>query len=441
MSVNETFKKLGMIVPEILLPREEVDLSQWAVIACDQYTSEREYWEKCASHTAGAPSTLNLIFPECYLQDADGEKRITSIHESMTKYRQEGVFAPPIKGFILVRREAPGIEPRWGLVTALDLDAYDFNPSSASLIRATEGTILDRIPPRKKIRQNAPLELPHIMVLIDDPDGLLIEAARSRVLKTSSPLYDFDLMFDAGRLTGYGITGDEDITALAQSLEALWEQQKGKTPPGKAPLLYAVGDGNHSLATAQAIWEDTKSNLTSEERENHPARYALVELVNLYDRGISFEPIHRVLFGTNGKQTLKAMEEALGPFTPLEANTAVSQAVKNAPTGAPVVGVAFEGTRGIITLKDPQVLPTAQVQMWLDDYLKDGAVKEIDYIHGDEAAFLLGEKPQSFGILLPAIEKDNFFATILERGVFPRKTFSMGEAQEKRFYMEAREIL
>jgi hypothetical protein len=441
MSANETLKSLGMTVPEILLPREGIDLNKWAVIACDQYTSEKDYWENCAAHTAGSPSTLNLIFPECYLQDGDGEKRIASIHEEMNKYREEGVFAPPLKGFILIKREAPGVEPRWGLVTALDLDAYDFNPASASLIRATEGTILDRIPPRKKIRQNAPLELPHIMVLLDDPDGLVIEAVRQRVVDNFPPLYDFNLMFEAGRLTGYGVTGEEDLNALARSLKKLWEQGKTKAPAGKAPLLYAVGDGNHSLATAKSIWEDTKATLSPEERENHPARYALVELVNLYDRGITFEPIHRVLFGTEGAGTLKAMEEALGPFSPLRDDKAVSAAVKNAPADAPVVGIAFEGIRGIITLRDPQVLPTAQVQDWLDEYLKGGAVEDIDYIHGDQATFSLGDKPRAFGILLPAIEKDNFFATILDRGVFPRKTFSMGEAREKRFYMEAREIL
>ena len=441
MSANETLKSLGMTVPEILLPREGIDLNKWAVIACDQYTSEKDYWENCAAHTAGSPSTLNLIFPECYLQEAHGEQRIASIHQAMKQYREEGVFAPPVKGFILVKREAPGVEPRWGLVTALDLEAYDFHPASASLIRATEGTILDRIPPRKKIRQNAPLELPHIMVLLDDPEGLVIESARQRVVNNQAPLYDFNLMFGAGRLTGYGVTGEEDLNTLAGSLEELWERGKAKTPAGKAPLLYAVGDGNHSLATAKAIWEDTKTTLPPREREDHPARYALVELVNLYDRGITFEPIHRVLFGTDGAKTLKAMEEALGPFSPLTNDEAVSAAVKNAPAEAPVVGIAYEGTRGIITLRDPRVLPTAQVQDWLDEYLKGDAVEDIDYIHGDQATFTLGDKLRSLGILLPAIEKDNFFATILDRGVFPRKTFSMGEAREKRFYMEAREIL
>lgn len=235
MTPIETFRKLGMTIPEILLPREGTDLTKWTVIACDQYTSEREYWEKVKDFTAGSPTTLNLVFPECYLQDEDAESRITAIHHAMNRYQAEGVFDAPLEGFILVKRDAPGIETRWGLMTALDLDAYDYTPESASLVRATEGTILDRIPPRKRIRKAAPLELPHIMVLLDDPEGLVVETARERALEATKPLYDFDLMFNAGHLTGYGITSPDALESLAKGLSALWDRQSRKAPAGTSP--------------------------------------------------------------------------------------------------------------------------------------------------------------------------------------------------------------
>jgi len=441
MTINEKLRKLGMTTPEILLPKEGTDLTKWTVIACDQYTSEKEYWEKAADFTSGVPSTLNLIFPECFLADEGGDQRIASITNAMNSYIQGDVFGPPINGFILVKRDAPGVETRWGLMTALDLDAYDFTPESASLIRATEGTILDRIPPRKRVRKDAPLELPHIMVLLDDPDGFVVEAAREKALASQKPVYDFDLMFDAGHLTGYGITQEDQLSSLADGLTALWERQVDKTPDGKSPLLYAVGDGNHSLATAKSIWEDIKPTLSDAERENHPSRFALIELVNLYDAGITFEPIHRILFETDGKKALEDMITALGSFTSMDSETAVSQAVKSAPGSAPVVGVSYGNIQGIITLKDKKSLPTGQVQDWIDPYITAGGAGEVDYIHGDDSTFALSRKEKCFGILLPAIGKDSFFDVIVDQGAYPRKTFSMGEAHEKRFYLEARKIL
>ena len=441
MKATETLSKLGMTVPEILLPREGIDLTKWAVIACDQYTSEREYWEEVRGFTGTDPSTLNLIFPECFLQDKDAPGRITAIHRAMSRYEAEGVFAPPLKGFILVKRETPETESRWGLMTALDLEAYDYTSESASLVRATEGTILDRIPPRKRIRKAAPLELPHIMVLLDDPEGLVVETIQKEVISASKPVYDFDLMFHSGHITGYGVTDPAVIESLAEGLSALWERQRRRDSGKNVPLLYAVGDGNHSLATAKAIWEDIKGDLSPKERENHPARFALVELVNLYDRGITFEPIHRVLFGTHAEQAREAMEGALGRFRPLESAKALTEAVKNPPPGQPTIGVAHGAVMGTITLKNTLDLPTGQVQDWIDSYVKEGKADEVDYIHGDEATLSLGKNPDSLGILLPAIGKDSFFQTILNRGAFPRKTFSMGEAHEKRFYLEARRIL
>ena len=429
MKALETLRKRGMTVPEILLPKKGTDLTKWAVIACDQYTSEKEYWERVKALTEGAPSTLNLVFPECFLQDEDAPGRIAAIHDAMNQYQTEGVFAPPLRGFILVKRDAPGAATRWGLMTALDLEAYDYTPESASLIRATEGTILDRIPPRKRIREAAPLELPHIMVLLDDPEGLVVEACREGVTTSSKPIYDFDLMFNAGHLTGYAVADPAAIESLAGGLSSLWERQVQRTPAGRQPLLYAVGDGNHSLATAKSIWEDVKKRLSPEEQANHPARFALVELVNLYDRGITFEPIHRILFGTDADAAQASLEAALGQFSPLKTGELLAEAIKKASPDQPVIGVAHGPNRGIITLKNKKDLPTGQVQDWIDPFLKRGGAEEVDYIHGDGATLSLSERPGSLGILLPAIDKDGFFKTILDPRNLPPEDLFHGRSR------------
>ena len=290
-------EEMGIRVPEILLPAAEYDMSRWAVIACDQYTSQQDYWEKVEELTKGAPSTLNLIYPECYLEETEPEKRIEKINSTMKQYLSGSVFTDPVSGFILVKRDIPGAKPRWGLVAALDLEQYDFSENSNSLIRATEGTILDRIPPRVKIRRNAVLELPHIMVLIDDPEKTLIEPLTAE-LSVMEKVYDFDLMMGSGHLTGYRVNSEKHISMISEAVGNLSSKEtlQRKYNSGNA-FVFAMGDGNHSLATAKTIWENyKKENSGDPELMDHPSRWALVELVNIFSEGIQFEAIHRILF-------------------------------------------------------------------------------------------------------------------------------------------------
>ena len=437
MDAEKLLRQSGMAVPEIYLPAEGTDMQKWAVIACDQHSSEPEYWEKTGEFVRNAPSSLNLIFPECYLEDPQGDSRIRSIQESMDSYLKKGILTSRGKGFVLLKRTTPNSAPRWGLVTSLDLDEYDYSPQSTSLIRATEGTILDRIPPRRKIREGAPLELPHIMVLLDDPGRLTIEPLCDEIPRFPL-LYDFELMFGAGRVTGYFISEQDDLFKVGSALKTLKENGNSA-----APLLYAMGDGNHSLATAKAIWEDLKKKLPpdSPERENHPARFALVELVNLFDEGIEFQPIHRVLFKTDPEEAVKALASDLGAEwipggTPEETARAVSGAGSE-----PRAGILSSRLNGILVFKGGRdCFPTGLIQDWLDQFLPGHPGSRLDYIHGWESTARLAGAPGNLGILLPAIRKDSFFETIRTRGVFPRKTFSMGESWEKRFYIESRVI-
>ncbi|HOX32223.1 MAG TPA: DUF1015 domain-containing protein, partial [Spirochaetales bacterium] len=290
--------RLGLRLPEVHLPAAGLDLRKWAVVACDQYSSEREYWAKVESAVAGAPSTLNLIFPECYLEDADKAERVGRIQAAMRDYLARGLVEPKGRGFVLVERFTPyEKKPRVGLMIAVDLEKYQYGKDSRSLIRPTEGTIVERLPPRMQIRRGAELELPHIMLLVDDPGRSLVEplyAARERLPK----LYDFELMLGSGRVRGWKVADDASLSAFAAALGKLADPAAFKARYGSDdPLLFAVGDGNHSLATAKAIWEETKKAIPAGDPrlESHPARFALVELVNIYDEGLPFHPIHRVL--------------------------------------------------------------------------------------------------------------------------------------------------
>ena len=304
------FDKIGLQVPEILLPNKDVDLHKWSVVACDQYTSQPDYWAEAGQTAGSAPSTLNVIFPEVYLEDSDGEQRIENINSTMEKYLEQGILTPMAnKGFVLVDRKTSQAPSRKGLVVAIDLEQYDFNKGSQTLIRATEGTIVDRLPPRIKVRQDAAIELPHIMVLIDDPDRTVIEPLFDR---NPQPLYDFELMMNSGHIKGYAIDTPELIQQVASALENLastsvFEQKYDAA--GKEVLLYAMGDGNHSLATAKAIWEKIKEDADNMASVmDNPARYALVELVNIHDEGLQFEPIHRVIFNVDPDALLQAMQ-------------------------------------------------------------------------------------------------------------------------------------
>ncbi len=440
------YPAIGLQVPKILLPKVETDMRNWSVIACDQYTSDENYWQQLNTETTGKPSTLNLIFPEVYLEDTDGEARIAAINQSMERYLADGSLSEQPNGFVLVDRKTCEVESRKGLMVALDLEQYDYNKGATSLIRATEGTILDRLPPRIKVRENAPIELPHIMVLIDDPERTVIEP-----LFDSNPesLYDFELLAGGGHIKGYRINKSQQIEQITSALSKLADSQnyRDRYQVDGEVMLYAMGDGNHSFATAKAIWEKLK--LEADDKEailEHPARYALVELVNLHDAGLEFEAIHRVLFDINPAHLLQEMElwfNARGEqfvYTPCSTLTE-AQALASAPHEGQGFSVVLAGRYGYCQLKNPQLtLDVASLQTFLDDYLTEQPSARIDYIHGEEAVSNLGKQANNAGFYLPAISKNNFFRTIIVDGALPRKTFSMGEADEKRFYLECRAI-
>ncbi len=440
------FDKIGLQVPEILLPNKDVDLHKWSVVACDQYTSQPDYWAKVAEIAGDAPSTLNVIFPEVFLEDADGDKRIASINNTMQQYLDEGVLVPMEKpGFVLVDRKTSQAPSRKGLVMAIDLEHYDFNKGSQTLIRATEGTIVDRLPPRIKVRQDAAIELPHIMVLIDDPQRTVIEPLFE---KNPQPLYDFELMMDSGHIKGYAIDTPELIQQTVDALTQLADPQvfaDKYNAQGRDVLLYAMGDGNHSLATAKAIWEKIKEEADDVQSVmDNPARFALVELVNIHDEGLQFEPIHRVIFNVNPQQLLKDMQAHFnGNCSVVRCdNEADMKARAQAASGDNVHIVPFNDASGYgyIQITNPEyTLELATIESFLNDYLEKNGGK-VDFIHGDDVVNELGVKEGNMGFFFPPISKHSLFKTIIFDGALPRKTFSMGEADEKRFYLEARKI-
>jgi hypothetical protein len=441
------YDSLALAVPEILLPKPGLDLSKWAVIACDQYTSEPHYWRAVEDFVGDAPSTLHLVYPEVYLGEPEGAARIESIRELMKRYLENGIFTAS-EGFVYVERwTGPGI--RKGLVAALDLEGYDFQKGSKSLIRATEGTILSRIPPRVRIREGAPLEVPHIMVLIDDPENTVIgpvTAGKAALEK----LYDFELMMGAGRLAGY-IVKDRDLEKkIVANLGALAEpdafSSKYGLSPGTPVLLFAMGDGNHSLATAKTIWEKGKERAGSEGADmNSPLRHALVELVNLHDSALVFEPIHRLLVDIGPERNLIGDMERLyrGRFRYFECQSATEiMDLVDKQKGSPHrIGLVTASGFGALEVLDPDSnLPVGTLQNFLDIFVREGGARDIDYIHGTESVLRLGSRPGCAGFYLPAMDKSELFKTVILDGALPRKTFSMGEAKDKRFYMEARKL-
>ncbi len=398
---------------EILLPGPLVDPKGWAVVACDQFTAQPEYWRQVEALVGDAPSALRLILPEAWLSQCDA--RIPAIHGTMARYLEEGLLVPAVKdGFVLTERTTPaGVRP--GLVAALDLEAYDFRPGSRSLIRPTEGTVLERVPPRARIRAGAPVELPHVMMLIDDPEDTVIGPlyARRDALRR---LYDFELMLGGGHLRGWAVEGG-DTRGAFDAVDALNARSGG--------LLYAVGDGNHSLAAARQCWLDIREGLSRAEREGHPARYALVELVNLACPALSFRPIHRALFGV---EPVALMDEYRAYL-----------ADNGAYQGEGDDIVAFDGAGHEWGFKSTEH-PLHLLQAFLDVCLARRPGAHIDYIHGEDALRALVNRPDTLGIMPRAFDKAELFDTIRRYGVLPRKTFSMGEAAEKRYYMEARRI-
>ena len=440
------FDKIGVQVPNILLPKQGTDVQKWAVIACDQYTSDRGYWQRLEEQTAGSISTLKLIFPEVNLEDEDTEQRIAAINLAMEQYLADGSLVEQQPGFVLIDRKTSEVESRKGLVLALDLEQYDYNKGAQSLIRATEGTILDRLPPRIKVRKNAPIELPHIMVLIDDPQCTVIEPLFNEQLET---VYDFDLLENGGHLKGYRVDQPEQINQIVAALENLADPAayRAKYQVDDAVMLYAMGDGNHSFATAKAIWETLKAEAADPAAiMGHPARYALVELVNVHDPGLEFEAIHRVLFSIDAEQLKTQMQNFFAErgtpmtFTACGDLAAATGLVSNADT-AHAFPVVFAGQFGVCSVANPEyTLAVATLQACLDQFLQDNPAARIDYIHGTQPVTDLGSAADGAGFYLPAISKHDLFKTIVLDGALPRKTFSMGEADEKRFYLECRRI-
>lgn len=425
--MREAFESLGFYPADILMPRD-VDMTKWAVVACDQFTSQPEYWQ-AVEHTVGqAPSALRLILPEAQLNGRDVDGEIEAINTTMECYLEEGRFCTLPKSLLYIERTQSDGKVRRGLVGMVDLEQYDYTPGSGALIRATEGTVLSRIPPRVRVRRNAPIELPHVMLLIDDPEKQVIEPL-TNLRGEMEPLYDFDLQQGGGHLKGWKVK-DSHMRAVASALEALRTPEAMEEKYGMrdaAPLLFAVGDGNHSLATAKQCYEDLKKVTPESQWSALPARYALVEVVNNHDEALAFEPIHRVLFGVDPEEFLAAFQ------------TAYPNAYEGKGPGH-VIEWIWEGRDVHITVPDPKVqLAVGTLQEVIDAYLQEHP-GEVDYIHGEEVTRSLGAKPGNMGFLLPAMGKEQLFKTVMADGVLPRKTFSMGHAQDKRYYVEARRI-
>lgn len=405
---------------DILIPKG-VEMEKWAVIACDQFTSQPEYWERVEKYVGEAPSSLKLIFPEAKLGE-ESKGMVSEIKEAMETYLAEGLFTEYKNALIYVERTLLDGSIRKGIVGAINLDEYDYSTHSLSGIRATEKTVVERIPPRKIIRENAVLELPHILLFSDDEKDLMCGYLES--VKEELPLvYEFDLMEEGGHIRGRLIQ-DEKLDAFMEKMEAYGDFIAEKYRDSeKVPMMFAVADGNHSLATAKACFEDIKLKNPEEDLLEHPARFALVELVNIHDEAQKFEPIHRIVKNVDVHALLGAL-----------------LLDSCAEAGYPVKWYSGE-KHGVVYL-DPEKgqLPIGILQNFLDEYLSVH-LGSIDYIHGEDVLQSLAKEVNTVGFALPAIDKNKFFKGIIEDGVFPRKTFSTGHAQEKRYYLEARKIV
>ena len=445
----------------ILLPNDGIDMEKWSVIACDQFTSQADYWDAVEKYVADAPSTLNVVFPEIYLGTTTKQERIKYINNTMDIYLADGTLKQAVAdGYVLVERTTEsGV--RLGIVGLIDLEDYDFDPKNKTLIRATEGTVISRIPPRVKIREHAAIELPHVMLLVDDPvDGQNGELCRNEsqenavniaaikhgiieyvyaIRDTLRKLYDTELMQEGGHIRGYAIEGE----AAKQVTEAFAAKQESC-----GGFLFAVGDGNHSLATAKTCWENIKKlgKFTEEQLEIHPARYALVEICNLHSEALEFKPIHRLLTNVDVKDMLsffeaeitkQGLESADGDEIVFEYVESGNDDSAKQANGNEAVS---ENNYGISITNRGDRLPVEILQGILDKYLETHDNVSIDYIHGDEALHGLVKETKGCGIFLQSIDKSTLFPAINAGGVLPRKTFSIGEANEKRYYMECHKI-
>ena len=409
----------------ILLPKN-IDMTKWSVVACDQYTSEMDYWNEVEKIVGSSPSTLRITLPEIFLEDSDVNERINKINDTMKEYLDEDLFYELKDSMIYLERTQADGRVREGLMGMVDLEDYSYEKGSQTLIRATEKTVIERIPPRLKVRENALLELPHIMILIDDEKKKIIEDLKNEVTN-SDVVYDFDLMENGGHIKGYKLNNDS-MTTVEEGLEAFCEKayfKKKYNVKDKGILLFAMGDGNHSLATAKANYENVKKTMTPDEYLNHPSRYALVELVNLHSEALEFEPIRRVIFDTDVNKLIEELykyydinEEGNGQYFELVTKDIDKKLYISNPKSNIAVG---------------------SIQMFLDEYLKDNKGK-LDYIHGDETTKNMGMEENNVAILFEAMPKEELFRTVILDGALPRKTFSMGHSYDKRYYLEARKI-
>jgi len=448
---NQKLKSLGFEIPSILLPRSSpaFDMQKWAVIACDQFTQDRGFWQKIKETAAGSPSTLNLIFPEVFLSDADAPERITDIHSTMNRYLNEGVFGEPKRGFIYIERDTPFQKKRRGLIAAIDLERYEWKSDSRPLIRCTEGTVAERLPVRMNIRRGAPLELPHILLLIDDDTDTLLPSLGG-IAKKNAPVYNTPLMMESGHLTGWFLDAQEEgrpsqaLSVITEKLDGLCSRSTVRYGKGQSePFLFAVGDGNHSLAAAKGIWEEYKAvNGLSD----HPCRYALVEIENIYDPAIQFEPIHRLIINAGFDETVSVLSR-LPDFSLRRAGSReeVSRLCACAPERD---GSSFANRFGVVCADSYALLETsalgiatACLQPLLDSALLNGEPLSVDYIHDEEELFRLASDKRNAGILLPPVKKSGLFDTVARIGPLPRKSFSMGHSVEKRFYLECRKLI
>jgi hypothetical protein len=393
------------------------------VIACDQFTQDRDYWEKVKSVVAGSPSTVDLIFPEAFLPDGDSDRRIADIHSTMNRYLKEGVFQEPQRGFVYIERDTPFQKKRRGLVAAVDLEQYDWKGESRPLIRCTEGTVPERLPPRMNIRRGASLETSHVLLLIDDDADSLLPALGERV-KNHDPLYKTELMMDSGKVSGWFVDAESDLAFIAEKLEGLCGRSTDRYADGSGrPFLFAAGDGNHSLAAAKGVWEECKKSFPAGGLPTHPCRYALVEIENIYDSAIQFEPIHRLVFGAGFDEAVSLLSR-LTDFScrPVESTAELSRLCRQ-PCAGNRFGVAAQGRFVLIETSEAGI-STACLQPLLD------GAREIDYIHDEEELFRLAADAgrKAAGILLPPVQKAGLFQTVARSGPLPRKSFSMGQS-------------
>jgi len=423
------FEKLPFKPADILLPRD-CDMTRWSVVACDQYTSQPEYWQRVSEFVGNAPSALRLVLPESCLEGPNVETDIMEINNTMSQYLRQDHFVTLPGALIYVERKLADGMVRKGIVGMVDLEQYDYEPGSPALIRATEGTVLSRIPPRVAVRKNAPIELPHIMLLSDDREGTVMPMLAAQTAEMEK-VYDFDLMENGGHITGWKLN-EKQMEQLSAAMEKLADPAAFRAKYGVGEdagvMLFAVGDGNHSLATAKECYERQKGLLPEEQWDKIPARYALAELCDLHDESLQFEAIHRVVFGVDPDELLSDLKAAF------------PGAYEGRGEGHVITYITRSG-RGDITIPNPAAqLAVGTLQGFLDEWMKERPGVGIDYIHGEDVVEDLSRRPDAVGFLLPSMGKEELFPTVILDGVLPRKTFSMGHAHDKRFYLEARKI-